>query len=229
MLEIEVKGRNVKDAIDAGLVKLGCNKEDVSIRIVNEGSTGLFGLMGAKPAVVLISVKKSKCNIKTTTIDTEVDQNKVCKKAEFFLSGLLNKMNVKFSSIETSFKDDLININVSTNDCPFIIGKNGQTLDALEYLTQIIVNKELNSKLKVNLDCENYRRKQKDKLKILIDKAVDYVNRTGKIYHFEPMSAKERKIIHLYLKDNHFVESFSEGTGILRKVGLKSTKSAPTI
>jgi spoIIIJ-associated protein len=228
MLEIEFKGRNVKDAIDAGLVKLGCNKEDVSIRIVNEGSTGLFGLMGAKPAVVLISVKKSKCNIKTT-LNTEVDQNEICKKAEFFLFGLLNKMNVKFSGIETSSKDDLININVSTNDCSFVIGKNGQTLDSLEYLTQIIVNKELNSKLKVNLDCENYRRKQKDKLKILIDKAVDYVNRTGKMYHFEPMNAKERKIIHLYLKDNHFVESFSEGTGILRKVGIKPTKSALTI
>jgi spoIIIJ-associated protein len=228
MLEIEFKGKNIKDAIDAGLVKLGCNKEDVSIRIVNEGSTGLFGLMGAKPAVVLISVKKSKCNIKTI-VNTQVDQNKVCKKAEFFLSGLLNKMTVKFSGIETSFKDDLININVSTDDSPFVIGKNGQTLNSLEYLTQIVVNKELNSKLKVNLDCENYRRKQKDKLKILIDKAIDYVNRTGKIYYFEPMSAKERKIIHLYLKDNHFVESFSEGTGILRKVGIKPTKSAPTI
>jgi spoIIIJ-associated protein len=228
MLEIEFKGKNVKDAIDAGLVKLGCNKEDVSIRIVNEGSTGLFGLMGAKPAVVLISVKKSKCNIKTA-IDRKVDQNKVCKKAEFFLSGFLNKMNVKFSAIEASFKDDLININVSTNDYPFVIGKNGQTLDSLEYLTQIIVNKELNSRLKVNLDCENYRRKKKDKLKILIDKAVDYVNRTGKIYHFEPMNAKERKIIHLYLKDNHFVESFSKGAGILRKVGIKPTKSVPII
>ncbi|MDR1104379.1 MAG: protein jag [Endomicrobium sp.] len=228
MLEIEFKGKNVKEAIDAGLAKLGCNKEDVSIRIVNEGSTGLFGLMGAKPAVVLISVKKSKCNI-NPALNTEIDQNKVCKKAEFFLSGLLNKMNLKFSDIETSFKDDLININVSTSDCPFFIGKNGQTLDSLEYLTQIIVNKELNSKLKVNLDCENYRRKQKDKLKILIDKAVDYVSRTGKIYHFEPMSAKERKIIHLYLKDNHFVESFSEGTGILKKVGIKPTKSEPTV
>jgi spoIIIJ-associated protein len=73
MLEIEFKGRNVKDAIDVGLIKLGCNKEDVSIRIVNEGSTGLFGLMGAKPAVVLISVKKSKCNIKID-LNTEVDQ-----------------------------------------------------------------------------------------------------------------------------------------------------------
>jgi spoIIIJ-associated protein len=62
MLEFEFKGKTITDAIDAGLAKLGCNKEDAVVRIVNEGSTGLFGLMGAKPAVVLISVKKPKCN-----------------------------------------------------------------------------------------------------------------------------------------------------------------------
>ncbi|MDR3195636.1 MAG: protein jag [Endomicrobium sp.] len=228
MLGIEFKGKNVKDAIDAGLAELGCNKEDAVIRIVNEGSTGLFGLMGAKPAIVLISVEKSKRDIKTA-VNTQVDQNKVCKKAKLFLSELLNKINVKISRIETSFKDDIININISTEDGNFIIGKNGQTLDSLEYLVQIIVNKELNSKLKIDLECENYRKKQKDKLKILTDKAIDYVNRTGKTYRFEPMSAKERKIIHLYLKDNHFVESFSEGDGILRKVGIKPAKSTKTI
>ncbi|MDR3306783.1 MAG: Jag N-terminal domain-containing protein [Endomicrobium sp.] len=106
MLGIEFKGKNVKDAIDAGLAELGCNKEDAVIRIVNEGSTGLFGLVGAKPAIVLISVEKSKCNIKTT-VNTQVDQNKACKKAKLFLSELLNKINVKISRIETSFKDDI--------------------------------------------------------------------------------------------------------------------------
>jgi spoIIIJ-associated protein len=225
MLEFEFKGKTVADAIGTGLAELGCNKEDAVIRIVNEGSTGLFGLMEAKPAVVLISIEKSKCNIKTVDINPQVDKNKVCKKAEIFLSEILNKMNVKLSSIETSSKDDVIDINVTTCDTPFVIGKNGQTLDSLEYLVQIIINKELNSKLKVNLDCENYRNKQKDKLKILVDKAVDYVNRTGKIYRFEPMNARDRKTIHLYLKNNHFVESFSEGDGILRKVGIKASKN----
>ncbi|MDR1122705.1 MAG: Jag N-terminal domain-containing protein [Endomicrobium sp.] len=74
MLEVEFKGKNVKDAIDTGLIKLGCSKEDVSIKVVNEGSSGLFGLMGVKPAVVLISVKKSKCNYNIkATLNTGVD------------------------------------------------------------------------------------------------------------------------------------------------------------
>jgi spoIIIJ-associated protein len=162
--EFEFKGKTVEDAINTGLAKLGCNKEDTVIRIVNDGTTGLFGLMGSKPAVVLISVEKSKCNIKAVECSQESsfkNQDEVRKKVEIFLSGILNKMNIKFSKIETSFKGDLININISSNDNSFVVGKNGQTLDAIEYLTHIVVNKDLSSKLKVNLDCENYRKKAK--------------------------------------------------------------------
>jgi spoIIIJ-associated protein len=222
--EFEFKGKTVEDAISTGLSKLGCNKEDAVIRIVNDGTTGLFGLMGAKPAVVLMSVEKSKCNInKAVEKDSPANPNEseIRKKLEIFLSRLLNKMNIKFLKIETSFKDDLINVHVSSRDSSFIIGKNGQTLDSIEYLTQIVVNKDLNSRLKVNLDCESYRKKQQDILKILTDKAIDYVKRTGETYYFDPMSAKERKVIHLYLKDNQFVESFSEGEEPLRKVLIK--------
>jgi predicted RNA-binding protein Jag len=92
MLEFEFKGKTIKDAIDSGLAKLGCNREDVVVRIVNEGSTGLFGLMGAKPAVVLISVEKSKCNVQTADDRSiKIDRNKICEKAKTFLSEILKK------------------------------------------------------------------------------------------------------------------------------------------
>ncbi|MDR2436639.1 MAG: KH domain-containing protein, partial [Endomicrobium sp.] len=187
----------------------------------------LFGLMGAKPAVVLISVEKSKCNINKDDDESNQageNEDEARKKLETFLSGLLDKMNIKFSNVETSFKDDLINVHISSRDSSFIIGKNGQTLDSIEYLTQIVVNKDFNSRLKINLDCENYRKKQQDRLKILTDKAIDYVKNTGEPYYFDPMSAKERKTIHLYLKNNQFVESFSEGEDPLRKVLVKPAK-----
>jgi spoIIIJ-associated protein len=165
--EFEFKGKTVEDAINTGLAKLGCNKEDALIRIVNDGATGLFGLMGAKPAVVLISVEKSKCSIKAVQ-GSQVEQNEVPfqnqkevrKKLEAFLSSLLNKMDIKFSKFETSFKDDLLNVNIFSNDAS-IIGENGQTLESIEYLTQIVVNKNLNSRLKVKLDCKNLQRKAK--------------------------------------------------------------------
>jgi spoIIIJ-associated protein len=220
MSEIESKGKTVSEAIINGLSMLGCKQKDAKIKILSEGTTGLFGLMGAKPAVVLISAEDSKCLNKTVI---EIDHKKICKKTEALLENILSKMNVSCHKIETSFKDDTINVAIHTDSNASIIGKNGQTLDSLEYITQTIINKEFGFKLKLNLDIENYRKKQIEKLQIMADKAVEYVNRTGKIYRFDPMSAKERKIIHVYLKDNPTIESFSEGEGTFRKVGIKST------
>ncbi|MDR3257058.1 MAG: Jag N-terminal domain-containing protein [Endomicrobium sp.] len=224
MPEIEFKGKSVAEAINNGLSQLGCKKEDVEIKIVSEGSTGLFGLMGGKPAVVLISVDDFKCDNKVLF---NVDSKKICKKAESILLQILSKMGIEVSKIESSFKDDTIIINMMVANSSLVIGKSGQTLDALEYITQIITNKEFDTKVKVNLDCEDYRKKQNEKLKIRIDKAVEHVKRTGKIYRFDPMNAKERKIIHLYLKDNTEVESFSEGQDVLRKVGIKLAEKKP--
>ena len=130
-------------------------------------------------------------------------------------------MNIKLKEIKSSFENDSFNIEFSVDEGSFVIGKGGQTLDSLEYITQIITNNVLNTKIKVNLDCENYRLKQNERLKVMTDKAIEYVKRTKKIYRFDPMSAKERKIIHTYLKDNPAIESFSEGEGVLRKVGIK--------
>jgi spoIIIJ-associated protein len=218
MLEIEFRGKTVEEAINNGLSQLGCKKEDIAIKIVSEGTTGLFGLMGAKPAIVLISVDDSKC---TNKITIDVDSKKICKKVEFFLSEILCKMNIALNKIECTSKDNIINVNIISTNSFFIIGENGQTLNSLEYIVQIIVNKEFNSKFKINLDCQNYRKKQEEKLIVMINNAIDYVNSTGKTYYFDPMNTKERKIIHSYLKDNNTVESFSEGTGYLKKVGIK--------
>jgi spoIIIJ-associated protein len=206
MPEIEFKGKTVVEAINNGLSELGRNKDDVIIKIVSEGSAGLFGLMGTKPAVILMSFN---------------DYKEACKKTELILIEILSKMGIEFCKIETYFKDNIIHTKLAVKNSSFIIGKNGQTLDSLEYITQIIVNKELGLKLKINLDCEDYRKKQVEKLRAVANKAVKYVNRTGKIYRFDPMSIKERKIVHIYLRDILTIESFSEGKGNLRKIIVK--------
>lgn len=216
MPEIEMKGKNVEDAIIKGLEAFGCTREQAEIKIVDEGSTGLFGLMGAKPAIVLVSTDSENC-----TKPIAVDPKKACQKVETILSDILGKMGIELKNITSSFENDAVNVEVTVSDSSFVIGKGGQTLDSLEYVSQIIANNKLESKIKVNLDCENYRLKQNERLKVMTDKAVEYVNRTGKIYRFDPMNAKERKIIHMYLKDNPDIESFSEGEGVMRKVGIK--------
>ena len=218
MPEIEMKGKTVEDAITKGLEALGCQRNKAEIKILDEGSTGLFGLMGAKPAIVLISAEGTDCK---KNAPVEVDGKKAAKKAETIISDILKKMEIELKEIKASCEGDAVNIEISADNGSFVIGKGGQTLDALEYITQIITNNALNAKIKVNLDCENYRLKQNERLKVMTNKAIDYVNRTKKIYRFDPMNAKERKIIHTYLKDNPTIESFSEGEGVLRKVGIK--------
>ena len=217
--EIEVKGKNIEEAIAKGLAELGVKREDAEIKILDEGSSGLFGLMGAKPAVVLISTNKS---IGKKTGEAPAAETK--KKAETALSDILREMGIKLEKIKVSTEQDNINIEIAVSDSGYVIGKNGQTLDALEYITQLIVNADSEQKIKINLDCENYRLKQTDRLKALAYKGVQYVLRAKKIYRFEPMSAKERKIIHTYLQNNPDVETFSEGEGAMRKVGIKPSK-----
>jgi len=220
MSEIEIKGNTVEEAIAKGLKQLGCTRENAEIKVLEEGSTGLFGLMGSKPAVVLITVDESVCK----TVISADDAKELKKKTEKTLSDILRKMGAELKSVSAAAAGDIISaeIKVTDSDGNFIIGKNGQTLDALEYITQLIVNHNSDTKIKVNLDCLNYRAKQHDKLKILADKGVDYVLRTQKIFRFDPMGAKERKFIHSYLENNPKVESFSEGDGRLRKVGIKA-------
>ncbi len=218
MPEIEMTGKTVEDAINKGLETLGCERKNTDIKILDEGATGLFGLMGAKPARVLISAESADCK---KSVPIEIDSKKAIKKVESILTEILKKMNIKLKEIKSSFENDSVNIEFSVDEGSFVIGKGGQTLDSLEYITQIITNNVLNTKIKVNLDCENYRLKQNERLKVMTDKAIEYVKRTKKIYRFDPMSAKERKIIHTYLKDNPAIESFSEGEGVLRKVGIK--------
>lgn len=220
MQEIEIKGKNVEEAIRKGLQQLGCTREQAEIKVLDEGTTGLFGLMGAKPARVLITAESAGRKPETAGSGPE----QIRRKVEKVLTEILNKMSLGLKSIKTVSDSDSVNAEIETEESGYMIGKNGQTLDSLEYITQIIVNNNLHSKIKVNLDCEKYRQKQNEKLKVMADKAVEYVKRTGKIYRFDPMNAKERKIIHTYLKDNSQIETFSEGEGIMRKVGIKLSK-----
>ncbi|MDR2192293.1 MAG: Jag N-terminal domain-containing protein [Endomicrobium sp.] len=218
--EIEIKGKTVEDAIHKGLEMLGCAREEIEVRVLDEGSNGLFGFMGSKPATILVSAPQNCCKNQGCFTDAKEPQEKV-KRA---LTNILSKMGMPAKSLKTSFdkEKDTVSAEIYANGSGnYVIGKGGQTLDALEYLTQIIANNKLDSKIKVSLDCENYRIKQNDKLRILADKAVEYVKRTGKIYRFANLSAKERKTIHLYLESDQSVETFSEGEGAARKLGIK--------
>lgn len=216
--ELESTGKNISEAISTGLKLLKCTKEDVEIKILDEGSSGLFGLMGSKPARVLLTLKNGIVEIKNTET---IDFKQACKSVENVINDIVKMMGIQISSIKTSHEEDTVSAEISSDNSGVLIGKGGQSLDALEYLVQLIVNTDPRTRVKVNLDTENYRAKQQERLKTIAEKAMEYVKRTKKIYRFDPMSSKERRYLHNYLKNIGGFDTFSEGEGIMRKVGVK--------
>ena len=240
--EMESIGKNVAEAIENGIKKLECSKEDVDIKILDEGSSGLFGLMGAKPARVLLTAKNknkkenkqegktenkisksvdNKINNEKDKENIEIDEKLSCKTVQNTIKDIVKMMGINIENIETKFKDDVVTVDIKTDNSSVLIGRAGQSLDALEYVTQLIVNTNPKTRVKVYMDTDNYRLKQEERLKAIAEKAIEYVNRTKKIYRFDPMPARERKILHTYFKDLGGYETFSEGEGAIKKVGVK--------
>ena len=224
--ELELTGKNIEDAIEKGLKELNCSKEDVEIKVLDEGTKGLFGLMGAKPARVLLTIKdknqtKETKKEKKEEVKREIDFDLACKNAQEYTSKIISMMNIKVEDIKVNHDEDTVNIEVSTDSGSLLIGRSGQSLNALEYVVQLMLNTNASTRAKVSIDTENYRQKQQERLKTIINKAIEYVKRTKKIYRFDPMSAKDRKFIHQYFKNLGEFDTFSEGEGAMRKVGVK--------
>jgi spoIIIJ-associated protein len=224
--ELETTGKNIEDAIEKGLHELNCSKEDVEIKVLDEGTKGLFGLMGSKPARVLLTIKDKKQvkeikKEKKEELKKEIDFDLACKNAQEYVSKIISMMNIKIDDIKISHDEDTVNIEVSTDSGSLLIGRSGQSLNALEYVVQLMLNTNSSTRAKVSIDTENYRQKQQERLKTLINKAIEYVKRTKKIYRFDPMSARDRKFIHQYFKELGGFDTFSEGEGTMRKVGVK--------
>ena len=223
--ELEITGKNIEDAIEKGLKELNCSKEDVEIKILDEGTKGLFGLMGSKPARVVFTVKDknevSEKKEKEEAPKKEIDFDLACKNAQEYVSKIISMMSIKIDDIKVTHDEDTVNIEVSTDSGSLLIGRSGQSLNALEYVVQLMLNTNSSTRAKVSIDTENYRQKQQERLKAIINKAIEYVKRTKKIYRFDPMSAKDRKFIHQYFKNLGGFDTFSEGEGAMRKVGVK--------
>ena len=221
--ELEISGKNIEDAIEKGLQELNCSKEDVEIKVLDEGTKGLFGLMGAKPARVHLTVKDKnrKEEPKKEEPKREIDFDLACKNAKEYVEKIVSMMNINVTDIKVNHDDETVNIDVATDSGSLLIGRSGQSLNALEYVVQLMLNTNPSTRAKVTIDTENYRQKQQDRLKAIANKAIEYVKRTKKIYRFDPMSAKDRKFIHKYFKNIGGFDTFSEGEGAMRKVGVK--------
>ncbi len=196
---VEKSGKSVEEALRLALIELEATREQVEIEVLEEGSKGFLGL-GAKETRIRVSKKNSVIDI-----------------AKVFLMSVLKEMNIQ-ADIEAELADDVLSISMAGDDMAILIGKRGQTLDSLQYLVSLVVNKDRDHYLRVVLDTENYRAKRKETLEALAEKLAAKVRKSRKNVILEPMNPYERRIIHSALQNNPNVSTKSEGDEPYRKV-----------
>lgn len=199
---IEVSAKTVNDAITEACQKLGVTSDKLDYEVVEEGSSGFLGI-GAKPAVIKASVKKSS----------------VEEVARVFLNDVFQAMNMEVV-IDIKYNDEekSMDIELSGNEMGVLIGKRGQTLDSLQYLTNLAINKHSDEYYKVKIDTEDYRKRRKETLENLAKNIAYKVKRTKRPVSLEPMNPFERRIIHSALQNDRYVTTHSEGDEPYRHV-----------
>lgn len=198
---IEVSAKTVNDAITEACQKLSVTSDKLEYEVVEEGSSGFLGI-GSKPAVIKAKVKSSVLDIAKTFL------NEV-----FEAMGLTVVITIKYDDIE-----NFMDIDLSGDEMGVLIGKRGQTLDSLQYLTSLVVNKEAENYIRVKVDTENYRKRRKDTLENLAKNIAFKVKRTKRTLSLEPMNPYERRIIHSALQGDKYVTTHSEGEEPFRRV-----------
>lgn len=199
MKAVEKSAKTVDEAVSLALEELGLTRDQAEIEVVQEASRGLFGI-GAKEAVVVVR----------SAIDLE-------ERARAFLEDVFVAMGLRVS-IDITSTEKRMDVNLSGENMGIVIGKRGDTLDALEHLTSLAVNKGDVNYVKVSLDTENYRKKRQETLIKLANNLAGNVAKSRRKMTLEPMSANERRIIHSTLQEHKYVDTYSIGDEPNRKV-----------
>lgn len=197
---VEKSAKTVQEAIDLALDELKTDREKVTVEVLEEGSKGIFGLIGGKLARIRVTLKETGVS-----------------KAEKFLKDVFEKMNVNVE-IEIIEEEDCVTFKITGDDVGIIIGRRGETLDSLQYLTSLVLNKNEEKYKRVVVDTENYRKKREETLIKLADRLAEKVIKYRKSITLEPMNPYERRIIHSSLQNNKFIRTYSIGDEPNRKV-----------
>lgn len=206
MKSVVKTAKTVEEAVSLALLELNADKEDVTIEVLEEPSKGLFGFIGAKEAKVKVTITNDPVTL-----------------AENFLNDLFEKMNIVATAVvEKKDTDLLVNIeNISNTDMGILIGKRGNTLDSLQYVLSLVVNKNREKYLRVLVDIKNYRSKREETLVKLAHKMASKARASRRAVKLEPMNPYERRIIHSALQNNSSVRTYSEGEEPYRRVVIE--------
>ena len=236
---IEISGKTVDDALTEALVKLETTSDKVDVEVVEKGSSGILGLFN-KPAVIRVRRKKDKDILEEDVVaevfheevkkeepavapatekKPEMTREEVESRIRNFLSDLFNAMDMEVA-VEITFndKEECINVELKGGNMGVLIGKRGQTLDSLQYLTNLAINKQSENYYRVKIDTEDYRKRRRETLENLAKNISFKVKRTKRPVSLEPMNPFERRVIHSALQNDRFVETHSEGDEPYRHV-----------
>ncbi|BCS82468.1 RNA-binding cell elongation regulator Jag/EloR [Anaerocellum diazotrophicum] len=200
---VEKTAKTVDEAVDLALKDLGISRDKAEIVVIDEGSKGILGIIGARPEKVKVIAKQTPE-----------------EKIEEFLRNVLDNMDVKIDRMDMVRDGEFIKVNLFGKNTFKLIGKDGEVLDALQFLTGVVVNRGVkeDETVRVLLDCQNFRRRKEERLKKLALSLADKVAKSKKSIKLRPMTPYERRIIHTTLQNHRFVTTYSEGEEPYRKV-----------
>lgn len=207
MKSVVMKGKNVEDATEAALAVLGISKDKANIKIINEGKPGVMGILGGEEAEVEV-----------------FSRGEASEEAKEALQNILDKMGFLAVAEISSANDDEILLSVKGEDMGRIIGKEGLMLKALETIVGAIIWKIIGGKARIHIDAGGYREKRIKVLEGLAADLIDDVVKSGEEKALPYMEASDRRIIHMFLKDNPKVTSFSRGEGKDRRMVIAPRK-----
>ncbi|WP_226668599.1 RNA-binding cell elongation regulator Jag/EloR [Metabacillus litoralis] len=193
MREVTANGHTVEEAVEEAIKRLNATKDEVEITILDEGKKGLLGIFWKKPAIVKVVLKQDPV-----------------KESQTFLEEVIKKMGIEAKiNVKKTGKTALFQIN--GDNMAVLIGKRGQTLNSLQFLTQLVANRYSNHYLQIIIDAENYRERRKETLTLLAARLAQQVKRTSNKVSLEPMPSNERKIIHAALAEYSDLKTYSVG------------------
>lgn len=238
--KLEVIAPSVEEAIEKGLEELGLTKDDIDVEILDEGKKGLLGL-SVRQARVALKIKTfvndgspTQAEAKETDepivaevdLSTSEDEPEEIVIARETINIILEKMNVN-ADVKVKLGDDDSNrvqpilIDIEGDDLSFLIGRKSETINALQYITSLIVGRELGRWIPLQIDVQHYRKRREDELRKLARRIAEQVENTGRKQVLEPMPPNERRIVHIELRDNPNVETESVGEEPKRKVTVR--------
>jgi spoIIIJ-associated protein len=215
MENLEICAKTVEEATKKALARLNVGLEEVEITVLNEGRSGILGI-GSEDARISIRLMEMPLS----------DDAKLAKSAEEILHNILDKMGIQANidiqehsfSVAEDGDSDPVTLNITGNDLGILIGRKGQTLEALQYLVRLISSKKAKFKSPLIIDVENYKKRRYEDLRTLALNVAEQVKAKRSSLKLEPMSPFERRIIHLALADDPEIATESTGEGESRKV-----------